>query len=192
MTDGPFRNLKLDSRSKRFAEAVQNDAVDRETRCAYANDAILNGILRENQALLRAIQDYGQEGQLDLDTSTSVKGIFDAYPKSEFADHLQREVSLRLHDREKSQAAINNGLEAALETSIGEFRTRTRTHEACLEAYGSSEMRKDQLDRFVKGSNQALQGIDRLRIMGALKEGNKGAFKQDVKKKEGLDEGPRL
>ncbi len=190
MTDGPFRNLKLDSRSKRFAEAVQNDAVDQETRCAYANDAILNGILLENQALLRALQDYGQDGQLDLDPSASVKSVFDAHPKSEFADHLQREVGLRLHEGEKFQVAINNGLEAALETSIGEFRTRT--HEACLEAYDSREMRKDQLDRFVEGSNQALQGIDRPRIMKALKNGNKDAFKKDVKKKEGLDEGPRL
>ena len=28
MTDGPFKNLKLDSRSRRFAEAVQNEAED--------------------------------------------------------------------------------------------------------------------------------------------------------------------
>ncbi|WP_273439417.1 hypothetical protein [Sedimenticola selenatireducens] len=190
MTDGPFRNLKLDSRSKRFAEAVQNDAVDQKTRCAYANDAILNGILRENQALLRALQDYGQDGQLDLDPIASVKGVFDSHPKSEFADHLQREVGLQLHEGEKFQAAINSGLEAALESSIGEFRTRT--HEACLEAYGSREMRKDQLDRFVVGCNLALRGIDCPRILKALKDVNKGAFKKDVMKKEGLDEGPRM
>lgn len=190
MTDGPFRNLKLDNRSKRFAEAVQNDSVDHEMRCAYANDAILNGILSENQTLLRALQEYRQNGQLDLDPSDSVKGIFDAHPKSEFADHLQREVGLRLHEGEKSEAAINNGLAASLETCVGEFRTRT--HEACLEAYGSGEMRKDQLNRFVEGSNQVLQDIDGQRIMEALKVGDKDAFKQDVKKKEGLDEGPKL
>jgi len=190
MSDGPFRNLKLDSRSKRFAEAVQNDAVDQETRCAYANDAISNGILRENLELLRSLQNYGQDGQLDLDPSATVKGLFDAHPKSEFADHLQREVGLRLHEGEQSQAAINNGLEATLETSIKEFRTRT--HEACLEAYGSGEMRKTQLDRFVEGCNLALEGVNRPQIMAALKEGNKSAFKQDVKKKDGLDEGPKL
>lgn len=190
MTDGPFKNLRLDRRSKRFAEAVQNDAVDQETRCAYANDAILNGILRENETLLNKLQSYGQDGQLDLDPKASVKNIFDAHPKSEFADHLHREISLRLHEGEASESAIANGLEAALETNIGEFRTRT--HEACLEAYGSGEMRKDQLNRFIQGSNQALQHIDRQRILEALQKGDKSAFKHDVKKKEGLDEGPRL
>lgn len=190
MTDGPFKNLKLDSRSKRFAEAVQNEAVDQDTRCAYANDAILNGILSENQELLLKLHNHGQDGQLDLDPQTSIKGIFDAHPKSEFSSHLQREVGLRLHEGEASPAAIKNGLEAALETNVGEFRTRT--HEACLEAYGNGEMRKDQLDRFVEGSNQALQGIDQPRILEALRDGNKGAFKHDVKKKEGLDEGPKL
>lgn len=190
MTDGPFRNLKLDSRSKRFAEAVQNDAVDQETRCAYANDAILNGILGENRALLHALRAYGQDGQLDLDPSASIKSVFDSHPKSEFADHLQREVGLRLYEGEKFQTAIDNGLETALETSIREFRTRT--HEACLEAHGRHAMRKDQFDRFVEGSNRALQGIDRPRILEALNEGNKSAFKKDIKKKRGLDEGPRL
>lgn len=190
MTDGPFKNLKLDSRSKRFAEAVQTDAVDHETRCALANDAILRGILRETQALIRALRAYGQDGQLDLDPKASIKAIFDACPKSEFGDHLQREIGLRLHEGEASQVAIDNGLGAALESGIGEFRTRT--HEACLEAHQSGEMRKDQFDRFVEGSNQALQGIDRNRILEALKEGNRGAFKEDVKKKEGLDEGPKL
>jgi hypothetical protein len=190
MTDGPFRNLKLDSRSKRFAEAVQNDAVDQDTRCAYANDAILRGILSENLALLRAMRQYGQKSQLDLDPGVVVGNIFERHPKSEFADHLQREIRLRLHQGEASQSAINNGLEAAMESGIREFRTRT--HEACLEAYGSGEMRKGQFDRFIEGSNQALNGIDRARILAGLKDGNKGVFKQDVQKKQGLDEGPPL
>ena len=190
MSDGPFKNLKLDSRSKRFAEAVQYDAEDQETRCALANDAIVNGILSESQALIGALQKYGHNGQLDLDPKASIDAVFDACPKSEFADHLQREVGMRLNEGEASQDAINNGLDAALEKGIGEFRTRT--HEACLEARSSGEMRKDQFDRFVEGSNQALQGIDRVRIMEALKEGNKSAFKQDIKKKVGLDEGPKL
>lgn len=190
MTDGPFKNLKLDSRSKRFAEAVQNDAEDQETRCAFANDAILHGILRESQAIIGSLQEYGKGGQLDLDPKASIKAIFDACPKSEFADHLQREIAFRLHEGDQSQAAIDNGLEAALENGIGEFRTRT--HEACLEAHRNGDMRKDQFDRFVEGSNQALEGIDRPRILAALKECNKSAFKQDVKKKEGLDEGPKL
>jgi hypothetical protein len=190
MSDGPFKNLKLDSRSKRFAEAVQNDAEDQESRCALASDAIVNGILRESEAVIRALQEYGLDGQLDLDPIGSINAIFDACPKSEFGDHLQREIAVRLYEGEASHVAINNGLAAAFETGVGEFRTRT--HEACLEARRNGEMRRDQFDRFVEGSNQALQGINRARILEALKEGNKSAFKRDVMKKEGLDEGPKL
>lgn len=190
MTDGPYKNLPLDRRSKRFAEAVQNEAVDQDTRCAYANDAILYGISRENQELLHALQSYGQDGQLALDPKASIKSIFDAHPKSEFADHLQREVGLRLHEGEPFQPAINNGLEAALESTIGEFRTRI--HEAGLEAHREGPMYKDQLDRLIEGCNNTVEGIDRQGLMKALREGNKDAFKQDIKKKEGLDEGPKL
>ena len=123
-------------------------------------------------------------------SGTKQEQVFDTCPKSEFADHLQREIGMRLNEGEATQEAINNGMDAALENGIGEFRTRT--HEACLEARSSGEMRKDQFDRFVEGSNKALQGIDRVRIMEALKQGNKSAFKHDLKKKEGLDEGPKL
>lgn len=190
MTDGPFKNLKLDARSKRFAEAVQNDAEDHGTRCVLASDAILNSILRESNALIGALQQYGRDGQLELDPHASISAIFDAHPKSEFADHLQREIRMRLHERVNSQLAIDDSLQAALETGIGEFRTRTQ--EACLEAHRNGEMRRDQFDRFVDGSNRALQGIDRNRIMEAIKDGNMSAFKQDVRKKQGIEEGPEL
>jgi hypothetical protein len=191
MTDGPFKNLPLDRRSKRFAEAVQNEAVDQDTRCALANDAILHGILHENQRLLSALlQKFGQDGQLLLDPKALINTIFDDCPKSEFADRWQREVGLRLHDGEPALAAINNGLEAALETNVDEFRTRI--HEAGLEAQREGEMRKDQFDQLIEGCNRALECIDRPRILEALKAVNKSAFKHDKRKRKGLDEGPKL
>lgn len=82
MSDGPFKNLKLDPRSKRFAEAVQNEAEDQETRCALANDAIMNGILSGSQALIGALQEYGNDGQLDLDPKASINAVFDAWGRS--------------------------------------------------------------------------------------------------------------
>jgi len=192
MTDGPYKNLKLDSRSKRFAEAVQNEAEDHVTRCALASDAILNGTLSENEGLIRDLQNYGKSGQLDLDLDPdgSIKRIFDAHPKSEFSDHLQREFCLRLYEGEPSHGAISNSLEATLETSIGEFRTRI--HEAGLEAQREGPMYKDQFDRLIEGSNHVIECLDRSRILEAIKKCDKKAFKQDIKKKQGLDEGPRL
>lgn len=188
MTDGPFKNLRLDPRSKRFAEAVQNEAVDQETRCACAGDAIVHGILPENSALIHALRDYGDNGQLDLDPQTEIKAIFNTYPQSEFGDHWQRETALRLHEGEATQEAIFNGLEAALHTYIGEFQTRT--HEACLEKIDSREMRKDQLERFINGCNQTLKILDTQRVLDAVWMGNKSEFKDAVRKKRDLDDGP--
>lgn len=188
MSDGPFRNLKLDRRSKRFAEAVQNDAVDQETRCAFAADAIVNSILNEDQSLLTALASYGLDGQLDFDPRSSILGIFDAHPKSQFSAHLEREVSIRLHNEQKHISAIGEGLRAALESHIDEFRSRTQ--EAGLDARQNGRMYKDQFDRLIEGSNSALVGLDRTRIIEALCRGNKAEFKQDIRKKQGLDDGP--
>ena len=191
MTDGPFKNLPLDRRSKRFAEAVQNETVDQETRCALANDAILKNIMFENQRLVPALlQDFGQDGQLLLEPMSSIEGIFDDCPKSQFADHWQRETSLQLKSGEAPLRAINVGLEAALATSINEFRTRIQ--EAGLEARRERGMWKDQLKLLIEGCNLALEGIDRGRIIEALSNNDKDAFEHDMRKKDGLDEGPQL
>ena len=176
MSDGPYRNLKLDRKAKRFAEAVQNDAVDEPTRCALASDAIVNGILRENGDLIAELQNYGGGGQLDFDPQSSLKAIFEAQPKSEFADHLAREISMRLRDSQESQAAIADSLQAALKTHIGEFQTRIQ--EVCLEARNSGDMYRDQFEAFIEGSNRSLKDLDQPRILDALKNGNKSEFKK--------------
>lgn len=186
MTDGPFKNLKLDIRARRFAEAVQNEAEDHETRCALGSHAIVNGILSGNEGLIRDLQSYGEDGQLDLDPKGSIKSIFDKHGKSEFADHLQREAVLRLHEGETSQAAIDKALEASVESNIGEFRNRIQ--EAGHEAHRDGPMHKDQLERLIEGSNQVMKSLDRPRILDAIKGCNKRAFKQDVRKMTGLDE----
>ena len=190
MTDGPFKNLRLDPRSKRFAEVVQNDAVDQETRCACAGDAIVHGILPENSALIRALRDYGHNGQLALDPQREINAIFNTCPKSEFGAQWQRETALRLHEGEAAQEAIFDGLKAALHAHIGEFRTRT--HEACLEKINSREMRMDQFDRFINGCNQTLKKLDTQRVLEAVWMGNKSEFKDEVRKRRDLDDGPEI
>lgn len=186
MTDGPFKNLKLDSRSRRFAEAVQNEAEDHDTRCALGSHAIVNGILSGNDGLIRDLQSYGEDGQLDLDPKGSIKGIFEKYDKSEFSDDLQREVAMRLHEGDSSRDAIDKALDACVETNIG--KTLTRIQEAGYEAHREGPMRKDQLDRLIEGSNQVMKDLDRARIQDAVKSCDKNAFKQDAKKRTGLDD----
>lgn len=186
MTDGPFKNLKLDSRSRRFAEAVQNDAEDHDTRCALGSHAVVRGILPENEGLLRDLQSYGEDGQLDLDPEGSIQCIFEKYDMSEFSDDLQREVFMRLQEGERSREAISNGLDASVETHIG--KTLTRIQEAGYEANREGPMYRDQLDRLIEGSNFVMKSLDRIRIRNAVKNCDKNAFKEDARKKAGLDE----
>lgn len=185
MSDGPFKNLKLDSRSRRFAEAVQNEAEDHDTRCALGSHAVVNGILSGNEGLIRALHSYGDDGQLDLDPKGSIQSIFAKHDKSEFSDDLLREVAMRLHDGENSRDAINKALDACVETNIG--KTLTRIQEAGYEAHREGPMYKDQLDRLIEGSTQVMKSLDRARIQYAVKNCDKNAFKQDVKKKSDLD-----
>lgn len=186
MSDGPFKNLKLDRRSRRFAEAVQNESEDHETRCALGSHAVVNGILSGNESLIRALQSYGDDGQLDLDPKGSIQGIFAKHDKSEFSDDLQREVAMRLHEGESSRDAIDKALDACVETNIG--KTLTRIQEAGYEAHREGPMHKDQLDRLIEGSNQVMKSLDRARIQDAVKSCDKKAFKQDAKKRTGLDD----
>nr|WP_047168239.1 hypothetical protein [Sphingomonas sp. Y57] len=186
MTDGPFKNLKLDSRLKRFAEAVQNEAEDHDTRCALGSHAIVNGILSGNDRLIRDLQSHGENGQLDLDPEGSIKSIFDKHNKSEFSDDLQRQVAMRLHEGDNSRDAIDNALEACVERHIG--KNLTRIQEAGYEAHREGPMYKDQLERLIEGSNHVVKSLDRDRINEAVKSCNKNAFKQETKKITGLDD----
>lgn len=190
MTDGPFKNLKLDSRLKRFAEAAQNQNVDLDICSALASNAIVHDILNQSGELIHALVSYTQGNQLALDPQVSIKLLCDKFPKSQFGDLLEREVLFRVGNGASPKDAIEEGLQAATETKIGQ--TKTRAYEACLEAVHKGEMRKEQLDSFVGGCDKAMKRINHQRINEALHLGKKNAFKQDIKKKDGLDEGPEL
>jgi hypothetical protein len=186
VTDGPFRNLRLDSRLRRFAEAVQNEAEDHDTRCALGSDAVVNGILLGSDGLIRDLLSYGEDGQLDLDPRGRINGIFEMHDKSEFSDDLQREVAIRLQDGESSRDAIEKALDACVETNIG--KTLSRIQEAGHEAHREGPMHKDQLNRLIEGSNHVMNSLDRARIRDAVKGSDKNAFKLDAKKRTGLDD----
>jgi hypothetical protein len=186
MTDGPFKNLKLNNRLRRFAEAVQNEAEDHDTRCALGSHAILDGILSGNGDLIRDLQSYGADGQLDLDPTVSIERIFEKHNKSEWSDDLQREVVMRLHQGEASREAIDSAIDACIESNIG--KTLTRIQEAGYEAHREGPMYKDQLDRLIAGLNLVMGSLDRARIKQAVKTCDRNAFKKETKRKTGLDD----
>jgi hypothetical protein len=191
MTDGPFKNLNLGRRWKRFAEAVQNDAVDEAARCALASDALVREILTdETQALLTDLGAYGRQEQLDIDPLSSVENIFNGHSKTPFVDTLQKEIAFRLGAQMPPDAAIDQALEASVSDRISE--ARSRIEEECIRARESGEMRQDQFDRTVMQANAAFDALAKDEICDALRAGDKDSFKGAVSKKEGLDEGPDL
>jgi hypothetical protein len=191
MSDGPFKNLSLGYRWKRFAEAVQNNAVDEAARCALASDALVREILTdETQSLLTDLGAYKRRVQLDIDPLSSVEDIFHGHSKTPFADTLQKELAFRLGAQMPRDAAIDQALEATVGDRISE--ARSRIEEECIRARESGEMRQDQFDRTVMQANAAFDALANDRICHALRAGDKDAFKDEVLKKEGLDEGPDL
>lgn len=190
MSDGPFKNLKLDARSKRFAEAVANDSFDDDMRCALASDAIVNSILQENSELLRSLRSYAQELQLEFNPHARVDAIFGAHRTSQFADHLHRQIGFVISEGVDPHAAIRRGLEEAVVACVGEFRTRMQ--EAWLEARETGGLRHNEVNDHFERIDLAVAQLNRQRIAEALWNVAKDAFQQDVKKKDGLDEGPEL
>lgn len=190
MTDGPFRNLKLESHLKRLAEAVQNEAFDDTERSALASDALVKDILEDAQGSLRNLQEYARRKQHDLDPRSSIRDIFGTAPRSPFVDGLQKQVDYRLSRDASPDTAISEGLEAAVRTHIGEVRTRIQ--EACIHAHQSGEMQQDQFDNAIHGVDRTLDSVNVPAICDALRAGNKDAFKEATAKKKGLDEGPSL
>lgn len=191
MSDGPFRNLKLGNRWKRFAEAVQNDAVDASERRALALDALVHEILTDsNQALLADLQAHVRREQLDFDPLSSAESIFNGHSKTPFADILQKELAFRLSEQKQANSALDQAIEASVRDHISEVRNRIE--EECIRARESGEMQQDQFDQTVTQASAIFDSLAPDEICDALRAGDKKAFKDAVSKKDGLDEGPSL
>lgn len=191
MTDGPFKNLKLGSHWKRFAEAVQNDAVDAPERCALAAHALVHETLSENtKALLVDLQAYVNRKQLDLDPLSSVESIFSGHNKTPFSDTCQKEIAYRLSEQTHPASALRQAVEA---TVIGlKSGARNRIEEECIRVRESGEMREDQFTHTVMQARATFDSLAIDEICDALYAGNKNAFKEAISKKDGLDDGPSL
>jgi hypothetical protein len=191
MTDGPFKNLKLGVRWKRFAEAVQNDAMDATKRCGLASDALVREILSDdNSDLLAALQRHVGQRQLDIDPGSSVESIFGSHRKTPFADSLQREMAFRLGKGASLELAMGQALQASLSDQISV--AKNRIEEECIRAREAGEMRQTQFDCVISQAKKAFEALDKETICDALRAGSKDAFKGAASKKEDIDEGPNL
>lgn len=191
MTDGPFKNLKLNRGWKRFIVAVQNDAVNIHERCNFASDALVQDILTsENLELLKDLDDYGCKRQLDIDVLSEIENIFGCHSLTPFAVALKKAIALFLADNLSFTAAFERALK---ETIINMFNSiKSRLEEEYLLGCENGKLKINQLSVFFKKLNNifGILSLDPLKILEAIRTRNKVAFKNAVSKKLGLDEGP--
>jgi len=191
MSDGPFKNLKLPRRWKLFSEAVQTDAFDTSYCCALASHALLNDILTDKaKHLLLELRAYVNRDQLDFDPLSSLNGIFSRHSRTPFADILEKEVALRVGGQMVVCDSIKESLGAALVEHMGE--AKNRIIEECLESREFKKMQQDQFNRTISQSSAIFRSLSINDICEALLACEKNAFKKDISKKVGLEDGPCL
>jgi len=191
MSDGPFKNLKLGRRWKRFAEAVQNDASTSAECSAFAMNALLHEILTQDvKALLTDLRNCANQEQLNLAPSATVEEIFRRHQKSSFADTLQKEVVFRLRDKMPLADAIKQAVEAAVTEQKCE--AKSRIVEECILSRDYKGMGQDQFNRTVKETSAIFNGLATSEICEAILAGNINTFKAAISKRRGLDEGVSL
>jgi hypothetical protein len=189
MTDGPFKNMKLGSCWKRFAEAVQNAAVSHAECVAFASDAVVREVLiGDIPALLRDLKKQSVCDQFELDPLYLVEGIFDSYSKTPFADTFQKELLFRLANQLPTELALGQALEATAIEQIAQ--AQSRFVEECIRACNTGEMNQEQFADTVEKIEASFNAIDRHSVCKALRTGNKNAFKEATSEKEDIDEGP--
>lgn len=191
MTDGPFRNAEMSKRLKRFADSLVNDAASSAERISLACDSMLRDLASNNAcALLKELKSHTQRQQMELDPVSSADEVFERFPKTPFADTLQKHLTANLQDQMHPEAAFDRALQAATIETIGE--TQNRINEECIRARDTEDMSPRQFRQAIERNYATFDAIDTDVICEALLSGNKNAFKNAVRKKKGLEEGPDL
>lgn len=191
MSDGPFKNLRLAKRWRKFAEAAYNDAFDQVECRAMASDSIVRDVLTGPvQTLLSVLKSYVDQKQMDMDPLSSIERIFDENSKGQFANILQKEMAYRLSDNCTQKEAFEQALASSVREQIN--ISRTRIQEECIHSCEIGEMKQGQLDRTMDRTNTVFESLDRQSICEAIRACNKQTFKDAVAKKDGINEGPSL
>jgi len=189
MTDGPFRNAELSSRWKRYGCDLVSDATDAETRTAQASHSMLEDVdVKAFNALLADLKAYSQRPQMDLDPVPSIEAAFQSHPPSPRMDDFQKHLLANLREQVPLDDALNKALRSSITDWIG--MTKNRIDEECIRARDRRDMSPEDYRKGIDRNREAFSAISTDALCDALRTGDKGAFKQALQKKKGLDEGP--
>lgn len=189
MTDGPFRNAELSGRWKQFGEELVSDATSAAERSAQACHSMLGDMdWFTLSPVLRELENFTHDRQLDLDTCARARAIFESHAKTPFLDTLQRHLTANLRDDGNAADAFAQALNDSVKDLIG--TARSRIEEECIRARDVGDMSWASYRKGVVRSQEAFDGVDPGRIAGALLSGDRQAFKPASVQAIGLDDGP--
>lgn len=189
MTDGPFKNAELSSRWKQYGKDLVSDAASSDERAAQACHSILGDAdMNTLGLLLRALEAHAHQAQVDLDPVSSFEAIFENHSRSPFTDVIQKHLIANLRDQAPPGRALDEALPSAVADLID--TTRNRLDEECIRARDRSDMTQENCRKGIERNHEAFERINPNELCNALTSGNRHAFKDATRKKDGVDEGP--
>ena len=190
--DGPLNNLNLGRNWKKYFSALSNDAFGEEQLCDFAAHAILSDILsQEHISLLSEFQKlFCETRESHIFNRDKIESLFFSRDNSQFADSLKRELISRSGGQIKSDELFLDALQATILICVD--TTRSWIEDKIICAIESMQLQRNQIDRINSRNEGTFNALELEKILFAINNRDKTAFKSAVSKQEKLDDGPRL
>lgn len=187
MTDGPFRNLRLSTRWKKFGEELVSDAASPAERVDQACHSMMADVgVKEFSSLVQDLAACLAQSQLTLDPVGDIEAVIERHPMSSLSDILRRTLIANLHDGASPADALQPAMEATTQEWIGIVKNRLDEH--CIQARDLGDMSRADYQKGLERNAEAFSGIDVQNLCQAMKAGDRRAFSSS--RLVTVDEGP--
>lgn len=187
MTDGPFRNLRLSTRWKKFGEQLVSDAASPAERIKQACHSMMTDAgVREFSSMVQDLSAYLAQSQLTLDPIADTEAVIERHPMSSLSDILRRMLITNLHDGLSPADALQPAMEATTQEWIGIVKNRQDEH--CIQARDLGDMSRADYQKGLERNAEAFSNINVQNLCRAMKDGDRRAFSSP--KLMTVDEGP--
>jgi hypothetical protein len=187
VTDGPFRNLRLSTRWKKFGEQLVSDAASPAERVDQAcHSMITDAGVKEFSFMVQELSACLARSQLTLDPVADIEAVIERHSMSSLSDIFRRTLLAKIHDGLPQADALQPAMYATTREWIGVVKNRL--DEDCIQARDLGDMSWSDYRKSVERNAEAFSGIDVERLCQAMRDGDRRAFSSP--KKIGVDEGP--
>ncbi|MCQ0990339.1 hypothetical protein [Jiella marina] len=187
MTDGPFRNLRLSTRWKKFGEQLVSDAASPAERVNQACHSMMTDAgVKEFSFMVQDLSTCLSQSQLTLDPVSDIEAVLERHSMSSFSDILRRTLIANVLDGSSPADALQPALDAATREWVGIVKNRQDEH--CIQARDLGDISRVDYQKCLERNAEAFSNIDVEKLCQAMKDGNRRAFSSP--KRVTVDEGP--